>query len=198
MSGSKRFFTERHKEEKDLKIVFVSRIHPIKNLLGAIRAVNALSAQIRFDIFGPIERKAYWEECEAEILNAPSNVVIEYKGALLPEKAKTIFQDYHCFLFPTYSENHGHVIAESLLCSCPVVISKGTTPWDDVDGMAGYVAELNDLSAFTERLSRIAEMDQEQYNNLIQSLSRYVDRKLRQDEVKQGYLAMFETVGNKR
>ena len=34
--------------------------------------------------------------------------------------------NYHFFVFPTLTENYGHVIAESLICNCPVILSKGT------------------------------------------------------------------------
>ena len=39
---------------------------------------------------------------------------------------------HDCFLLPTAFENYGHSISEALLHDCPAVISRGTTPWDDV------------------------------------------------------------------
>ena len=44
---------------------------------------------------------------------------------------RTKFSEYDAFVFPTRGENFGHVIAESLSASCPVVCTD-QTPWTAV------------------------------------------------------------------
>ena len=65
-------------------------------------------------------------------------------------KVGDVYQKYDCFLFPTLNENYGHVIAEALANGCQVVLSKGTTPWDDLHLKAGYVCQLDEIDSFTE------------------------------------------------
>lgn len=55
-----------HKEKIKgrINIVFLSRIHPKKNLKGALSFLKNLNGEVIFDIYGPIEDKKYWEECK--------------------------------------------------------------------------------------------------------------------------------------
>lgn len=181
------------KEKGRVKVLFISRIQEKKNLLNAIRIVNSLSVPVEFDIYGPLENPEYWKKCQEEIEKAPTNAKIRYKGALAPKDAKIIFSKYDCFLFPTYSENYGHVIVESLMHDCPIVISKGTTQWDDVvEYGAGAAVDLNDLKGFTKELEKIALMDNIEYHNLTNKLKKYVAYKINIDTLKESYKIMME------
>lgn len=183
------------KEKGKLKVVFISRIQEKKNLYDAIRIVNRMKSKVQFDIYGPLENQEYWEKCQVEMRNAPENVKIEYKGALSPSEAKMIFTKYDCFLFPTFSENYGHVISESLLHDCPVVISKGTTPWDDVEeNNAGNIVELGDNISFARRLEHIANMDNDQYLQMVVCLRKYIENKIKNIDLRNNYKEMIEKV----
>ena len=183
------------KESGKIKIVFMSRIQEKKNLYDAIQIVNQLSGEVVFDIYGPLESPAYWQKCQSEMRKAPNNVKISYKGALAPKEAPMIFCNYDCFLFPTWTENYGHVIAESLLHDCPIVISKGTTPWDDMaDYNAGGVAELGNMEGFVFELEKITKMNSKEYNQLIDRIRAYVDYKINVNALKQEYVKMLESI----
>lgn len=182
------------KKPGELRIVFISRIQEKKNLLTAIKAVNQLEGEIVFDIYGPMEEQDYWNKCMAEIKKAPQNVRINYCGALSPEEVGPTFAKYHCFLFPTISENYGHVIVEALSNCCPVVLSKGTTPWDDIDGVAGYICGLNNISEFKEALSSFIVMDETQYTKLMNCVKQYFENKIGADNAVEGHLSMLRKV----
>ena len=93
------------------------------------------------------------------------------------------------------SENYGHVIAEALLHECPVVISKGTTPWDDVaDYDAGGVAELGNTEGFVFELEKISKMDCKEYHQLIDRIRAYIDHKINVNALKQEYQKMLESI----
>jgi glycosyltransferase involved in cell wall biosynthesis len=113
------------------RLVFVSRVSPKKNLDIALRALRAVSLPLDFDIFGPIEDPNYWRECQRIINSLPSCVCVKYCGELQPSLVRETFAKYDSFLFPTRGENFGHVIAESLSASCPVICSD-QTPWTDL------------------------------------------------------------------
>ncbi len=183
------------KEEGKLKAVYLSRISVKKNLLTAIKAINKMTSEVDFDIYGPMEEAGYWELCEEEIAKAPDNVSITYKGQIDTKEAPEVFGRYDCFVFPTFTENYGHVIAEALMHDCPIVISLGTTPWDDVNEYdAGHAIDLNDLQGFTNALEGIASMDQKCYNIFLENVRKYVDVKINLSDLKKGYKAMIEEI----
>ncbi len=182
------------KTPDSLKVVFAARIHPIKNLLFAIEAVSGLTCPVCFDIYGSMEDKEYWQKCEAAIAAVPENVTVTYKGRLDAQDAKKVAMHYDCFLLPTTSENYGYSIEEALLCGCPVVISRGTTPWDDVHGNAGFAGDLSAPQAFTDELARIAAMDAEAYSEYTKNIGSYIKQKLSYDALRREYINMIESI----
>lgn len=177
-----------------LKVVFAARIHPIKNLLYAIEVVSKIALPVTFDIYGSMEDLSYWEACQVALSTAPEHISISYKGRVDATIARYIAKNYDCFLMPTTSENYGYVIEEALLCGCPVVISRGTTPWDDVHGKAGFAGDLSDPAAFTAELEKIAKMDQAAYDAYTAGISTYIREKLSFEKLCDTYNTMFHTV----
>lgn len=180
------------KQSGDARFLFVSRIQEKKNLLYAIEQIGKLEGNIIFDIYGPLEQKAYWARCEEAIKKAKPNVRIEYKGAIEPGTSRAVFSKYHCFVFPTLSENYGHVIAEAISSGCMLVLSKGTTPWDDIEGKGGWVCKLGDDQQWINTLESIVKMDEDNYIESIKVLAKYSNEKLAISELKEKYMSMFE------
>ena len=116
--------------EGPVRLVFISRISPKKNLLLVLEALHELSHPADFDIYGPSEDPVYWSRCESLIDHMPNHVRVTYHGELAPERVRTVFSNYDAFVFPTLGENFGHVIAESLGASCPIICSN-ETPWTE-------------------------------------------------------------------
>jgi len=106
-------------------------------------------------------------------------------------------QSYDAFLFPTINENFGHVIAESLANSRPVILSKGTTPWDDLHEKAGFVETLDDISAFIRRIEYYAELNEHQYGQVIENTKKYFMEKMGKNEAINGHLKMLHSITNK-
>lgn len=179
------------KEAGKVKIVFISRIQRSKNLKYAIEVANSLTCEATFDIYGPMESQDYWDECMSIIKESPDNISINYLGALEPDSVGSTFGKYDCFLFPTLTENYGHVIVEAMLNDCPVVLSKGTTPWDDLESFTGLVKQLDDREGFIGCLSMIAQMDNAQYCSLLDSNRRYILGREVDDDAIRGHIDMF-------
>jgi glycosyltransferase involved in cell wall biosynthesis len=142
--------------EGPVRLVFISRISPMKNLLLALEALYQLSSSAEFDIYGPAEDSKYWTRCKSLIERLPSHVRVIYHGELAPEEVRQTFSRYDAFLFPTLGENFGHVIAESLSASCPVICSDNT-PWTELLGSGGgmVVRDLTPagLAVYLQRLA---------------------------------------------
>lgn len=191
--------TNHIKKEDEIRIVFISRLMVKKNPLLALRAVQNIDDKykVQFDLFGPKEDEEYWQECSTlidTINSTKKNIEVTYKGALDPQAAKRVYDTYDCFLFPTRSENYGHVIVEALFSGCPVVLSKGTTPFDDCSNRGGYIADLSGITEFTKHLENIAKMNQEEYQGLALKLQEYVDEKFQVEKLKSDYIDMIEKI----
>ncbi|GGR36149.1 glycosyltransferase family 4 protein [Deinococcus ruber] len=137
------------------KLVFISRIVPMKNLTYALRCLSKVKGDIIFDIFGTLEDHDYWEECKNIIAELPPNIRVKYNGVLKHDMVRKKFQEYDAFLFPTAGENLGHVIFESLSAGCPVIISD-QTPWQDLECKGvGWVIPLEKPDIFTDTIQNI-------------------------------------------
>lgn len=180
------------KQSGTARFVFISRIQEKKNLVYAIEQIGKLEGNVFFDIYGPIEQDTYWARCEEAIKKAKPNVKIKYKGALEPGVSREVFSNYHCFVFPTLSENYGHVIAEAISSGCMLVLSKGTTPWDDIEGKGGWVCTLGDNQQWIDTLESVVKMDNNYYTEYVSMLAQYTNDKLAIRELKQKYRNMFE------
>lgn len=190
----------KHAKEKGvLKCYFCSRIHPVKNILFVIEAMSLCKASIQYDIYGPIEDPDYWEKCMNRATEIGDNIRIQHKGYLKREDMPKVVQQYDCLLFATTGENYSHTIAESLANSRPVIISKGTTPWDDVDGKAGYAISLETPEKFAEKLDYLASLNENDFDKLIQATSDYFDNSPLVNAAIEGHKKMLNAIieGNK-
>ena len=57
-----------------LRVLFLSRITPMKNLEFVLRTLTQVRTPVALSIFGPIENKAYWQCCQNLIAQLPQHV----------------------------------------------------------------------------------------------------------------------------
>lgn len=128
-----------------LRIVFLSRIAPMKNLDFLLRVLKQVKAPLILTVHGPLTDAPYWAQCQDAILALPSNVRFEYVGEVAPERITEAFGAHDLFVFPTRGENFGHVIIEALSAGTALILSD-RTPWaPDHDG-AVTVLSLDDTA----------------------------------------------------
>lgn len=157
---------KRYKTTDVLRIVNVARIAPEKNLLYALRVLKNVTQNIEFDFYGPIYSQEYWNECKAEMDALPQNIRAIYKGSIESDKVLSLFSDYHFLFMPTQGENFGHIILQSLMTGCPVIISD-QTPWKKLsDKNIGFDLPLNSLTVFSNKIDELARMNQEEYDKM--------------------------------
>lgn len=202
MTRGRSLVNKKMKNKDEIRIMFISRLMVKKNLYFALEVIEKIDEKYRviFDIYGPQEDYDYFKKCEdkiEKINNLNSNCTIFYKGSLDPSEAKNVYSKYDCFLFPTKSENYGHVIVEAMFSNCPVILSKGTTPWDDYDKNGGYVISLENKDEFVKCLEDIAHMDELEYSNLILLNKKYIENKFRVEELKQEYINMINIISKR-
>jgi len=155
--------TKGKKEIGSLKILFLGRISKMKNLHGALKMLNGIEGKIQFTIYGPMEDKEYWAECQKTINELPKKIKVRYRGSADHQQVDTIMREHDLFFLPTLGENFGHVIIEAFFAGCPVLISD-QTPWRELEAKGvGWDLSLDHPERFQSTLKKCVEMDQNEY-----------------------------------
>jgi glycosyltransferase involved in cell wall biosynthesis len=146
-----------------LKIVFLSRISPMKNLLTLIRAAGRLRGNVHLDIWGPISDPKHWQQCQQELALLPSNVLATYHGECAHESVADVLGQADVFVLPTLGENYGHVIYEALSAGCPVILSD-KTPWRNLaEAGVGFDVSLANIDGFVRSMQAMLAMNANEY-----------------------------------
>jgi glycosyltransferase involved in cell wall biosynthesis len=148
----------RPKQAGTLRLVFLSRISPMKNLTEVLASLMSVRQTVSLDIYGTKEDEAYWSGCEQQIARLPPGIRVQYRGIVQPENVISVLAGYDVFILPTLGENFGHVILEALLAGCPLLISD-QTPWRGLDaGGIGLDLPLGRPAALGAAIDRFAAM----------------------------------------
>jgi glycosyltransferase involved in cell wall biosynthesis len=153
------------KDASNLKIAFLSRISPKKNLDGALQMLTGLKGNVKLNIYGPIEDKGYWNKCLKIIAKLPVNIFVTYRDMVNHDDVHFVFAQHNLFLFPSHGENFGHVIIEALAAGCPVLISD-QTPWRNLEKQGvGWDLPLDHPERFTDILQKCINMNFNEFVN---------------------------------
>lgn len=152
------------KEENSLRILFLSRISPMKNLHYAIRIIRNILYEISFTIAGPVNDNRYWSRCKNLLEDLPQNIKVRYIGSIEHEKVCGIMSMYDLFFLPTAGENYGHVIGEAISTGTPALISD-QTPWHGLERAGvGWEVPLAQPEQFREIIDYCSAMGPEDYH----------------------------------
>lgn len=174
-----------------LRAVYIARIHPIKNLKFALNCLKECKERIVFNVYGPIEDKDYWEECQTVVKELPDNVQFFYKGSLPHSKVKEVLSLHDVFLLPTETENFGHSIVEAMLAKCVPIISDNT-PWINLQEYGcGWAISLEKKESFTYVLDLVAKESEEAFLKRQEAIKDYLDAHLNITELQQKYISLF-------
>jgi len=182
------------KESGKIKMVFISRIAPVKNLLYGLEVlgINSFDGMIEFDIYGPDEDKDYWEKCKKLISDLPSNIIVNYKGFVEPKDIATTLSKYHLFFLPTKGENFGHAIVEAMQVGLVPLISD-KTPWGNLESInAGYSLSLSDKNSFVNAINEILSCNNDIFLQYSKNIKSYIGENLNNQKTLELYKKFFE------
>ena len=149
-----------HADPHCCSLVFFSRIVPKKNVATVIRAMPLVKSKVRLSIAGPIGDASYWAECLKLIDNISDPEMIKYVGSIPADGAISFLRRFDLFVFPTLSENFGHVVLESLAAGTPVIVGNDT-PWHQIETFgAGWICEAGSPEAVAALIERFLALDE--------------------------------------
>jgi len=184
----------RKKEKGSLHIIFISRISRIKNLDYVIDIVSKLKGDIKFSIYGYIEDQKYWGSCLKKLVSIPHHINWSVQGEVATEEVLQTFEQADVFLFPTMSENYGHVIYEALASATLPIISD-QTPWQDFDQeKCGAVIPLHQMELFVKKCQEFVDMDEVTFNTWSANAFQYAIKKYEKSKEESGYPIIFEEI----
>lgn len=155
--------SKNEKRSGQVKILFLSRVARMKNLDGAVKMLEGIQGNVQFNIYGPLEDKAYWAECQKSISNLSKNVAVRFCDRLSHQEVPKVMKEYDLFFLPTLGENFGHVILEALCAGIPVLVSD-RTPWRDLEKKGvGWDVPLDNPERFKAILQRCVDMEHDEY-----------------------------------
>jgi glycosyltransferase involved in cell wall biosynthesis len=180
------------KERGSARFVFLSRISRMKNLEFALDLLGFAQGDVELDIYGPIEDRGYWEQCQERIRRLPDRVRVKYKGAVSPEQSVETFSQYHFQILPTLGENFGYVILEGFAGGCPVLVSD-QTPWRDLEKVGvGWDLPLQERQRWLEAVQSCVEMDAARYESYSQRARSYFEEWMSATPYRQRAVELFE------
>ena len=163
--------TKNKKHKEGFSIIFFSRISEKKNLMFAIECLSKLVTPVYLKIVGPIDDKKYFENCKL-FLDKSTTIKYDFVGPILPINIEKQFEDVNYFILPTFHENFGHVIVESLSFKTPVIISQNT-PFKTLEKYGfGYDLPLDKKDHWIEVLTQLSLETNKTYQGRIKLLEK--------------------------
>jgi glycosyltransferase involved in cell wall biosynthesis len=179
------------KERGSLKMVFVGRIHPIKNLEFLLSALQKVIGNVELTIIAILENKPYWERCRASIARLPSSIKVSVLKNIPHHQIEDIIRSNHLFVLPTRGENFGHSIFESLASGRPVIISD-QTPWRNLEEQrAGLDLPLENDLLFASGIQSFIDMDERVHTSWCEGAWNLAHKYLENSELRQTYVNQF-------
>lgn len=174
------------------KLIFLSRITPIKNLTLVLEVLKDMgSMPLVFDAYGPVEDQTYWARCQEIMSKLPPSIQVHYRGVVPQGQSLKTFAMYDAFMFPTLGENYGHVIYEALASGCIPIISD-QTPWLDLDEhKVGFVIDAHNKASFTKALQSVYQLSSQDRLDMKKRAHAYALKVYHESIRNSGYQSLF-------
>jgi glycosyltransferase involved in cell wall biosynthesis len=180
------------KEPGSLKMTYVGRMHPLKNLSYLLQALEKTRpARIELTVIASMEDREYWRKCQDIIGRLPSGIAVRLIEDMPHEEIEDVVVSGHIFAYATKGENFSHSIFGALSAGRPVLISD-QTPWRDLEAVhAGWDLPLDDPDAFVDRVDRAVDMDLETLNGWCRGAWDFAHDYLEHAGLKKAYIGLF-------
>jgi glycosyltransferase involved in cell wall biosynthesis len=182
------------KKEGEVKLIYVGRIAPQKNVHFILELMLALPDTyiVELSLVGLEDDEEYGRRCRKIVEQMPSHIRVSFLGALPHARISEKLIENHFLIQTSFSENFGHSVFEALSSGRPVIISQGI-PWKNLDEMhAGFNISLNNRQECLYALEMACEMGQVEYDKYCNGALNYAVSSLNVLEIKKKYFCIFD------
>ena len=191
------------------KLLWLSRIDPLKGPKEAILAVNQAKKQLMMS--GDIDRQKYQEYFDQEL---KSLIVddITYEKPISLERNIELFHHAKAFIFPIqWEEPCPLTVLESMACGTPLIaFARGSLVESVVDGETGFLVNPSDndirgswivkktgINGLTEAIERLYAMSSEKYLAMRKACRNRAEENYTIDKMVDKYLNIYTQILNK-
>ncbi len=178
------------------KMLFLSRLHSKKGLEMLLEAAALLRRrQIGFELLiaGPGDEQ-YTNRLKSLAKQLDVHEQTHFLGMVRGDLKLSLYQLADVFVLPTYQENFGLVLPEALACGTPVVTTRGTDIWPELEQAGAKIVGFSPLEIADAIAALLA--DDAERNRLGDQGRSYVLQWLDPKIVTTGYERMYRTVQN--
>jgi glycosyltransferase involved in cell wall biosynthesis len=144
------------------RVVCCSRIRPLKNILGMVRAFALLAPQFgdaQLRIAGAAEA-AYLEACKKQIKASGVQDKVQLLGNISIEDLQHELSEANCLVVPSFQENAPLTISEAMAAGVPVVAARvGGIPGMVENGKTGILVDPTDDKSLADGVKKILSND---------------------------------------
>jgi len=176
------------------KVLFLSRLHPKKGVDLLIRAAVLLreqSSDFQLLIAGPGD-DSYVAQLKQLASELGVSDITSFLGMVKGAEKRSLYQLSDVFVLPTHQENFGLVLAEAMVCGTPVVTTRGTDIWQELQEAGASIVDSTPealAAAITQFLT-----DDQRSAQIGEQGQVYVRRWLDRDHVLEGYEKIYREI----
>jgi len=187
----------RHQPRKPndaLRILFLGRISPMKNLAFAFDALAQVKAPCTFTVAGMVDDEHYWAACQDHLARLGHNVSFRYAGPVTHNHVPALLAEHDLMFLPTRGENFGHAILESLAAGTPVLTSD-KTPWRGLEArQVGWDLPLDAPGRFIAAINLMARESTADAAKRRERCVAFATQALARPEIELANRSLFRTV----
>ena len=177
------------------KILFLSRVHPKKgiDLLIAAAAIlrQSTSSPFQLLIAGPGD-EPYVSQLKSLAAERGVADITHFLGMVHGETKRSLYEAADVFVLPTHQENFGIVLAEAMACGAPVVTTRGTDIWHELEAGGARIVN-HDPQEIADAIQEFID-DPERARAVGRQGQRFVNEWLDPDRVAAAYEQMYREV----
>ena len=174
-------------------VLFLSRVHPKKSIETLIETASILKERDEtptFLIAGTGEQK-YIDSLQKQVDQLGLTEQFKLLGMVVGDTKLSLFAHADVFALPTQQENFGLVYPEAMLCETPVITTKGTDIWRELESSGGAMIVDRNATAFADAISSVLSDDAKR-DEMGNAARRHMLKWLDTGQVVTSYEAMYE------
>ncbi|GAB4187490.1 MAG: glycosyltransferase [Phycisphaeraceae bacterium] len=178
------------KDDK-FKVLFLSRLHPkkgVEHLIDAAALLVKQEAPVRVFITGP-EEPDYQQSLNERVRQHGISDAIVFTGPVYGRTKTSLYQAADVFVLPTSQENFGLVLTEAMACGTPVITTRGTDIWAEVQSAGGIIVP-QEAPAIADAISELMK-DPARCASLGEQGRKWVLERFDNDQLRRDYEAMY-------